>query len=153
MKRKLIPLILTVVLFASHSSGQDNRVRSGIGVGIISSGASIYFPIITGRNFRIEPELGLMGSPDEILPASKDAPLLIRLGVGLFYPYPLRGYNNAYFGPGVARIASSVDNLFWSDVGSKTLRTGYLIGVCGGLEVGSSHFAIAFELGLESQRL
>ncbi|MGC8897371.1 MAG: hypothetical protein ACP5ON_03885 [Bacteroidota bacterium] len=154
MKAKLIPILFGAVLSVSQASGQDNRVSpkphmdttltmpgsasapapitTGIGVAIGSSGVSIYFPIIAGRDFRIEPELG---------PFSK-------LGIGLLYAHPLRGSNKVYFGPRLARFASPIKNLFSSDVGSEPLRVGYIVGACAGLEHGSSHFTISFELGL-----
>jgi len=150
MKTRLIPLVLAVILSVPHSNGQDNKVRSGIGISIISYGASIYFPIIAGRNFRIEPELGILGLPDRLLPPiQQESPGLDKLGIGLFYAIPLRGSNNLYFGPRVARFASSMGSLFWSDVGSEPVRLGYLIGPSAGVELGSLHFTVGFELGLD----
>jgi len=139
MKTRLIPLVLAVILSVPHSNGQDNnnKLRSGIGVSIISYGASIYFPMIAGRNFRIEPELGILGLPDRLLPPiQQESPGLDKLGIGLFYAIPLRGSNNLYFGPRVARFASSMGSLFWSDAGSEPVGIGYLAADCAGLEHG-----------------
>jgi len=151
MKTKLVAFIVALIFCASYSSGNDGQVaRKGIGgststvsgdrsapaaittrvaVSVMigeAGGASVYFPIIAGRRFRIEPELCLF---------------VLRKPVG--------ASNNVYFGPRVGRFASSMGSLFSSEVGPEPVGIGYLAADCAGLEHGFSHLAIPFEPGLD----
>ena len=119
-------------------------------------GASVYFPIIAGRRFRIEPELGLFALPNVPsqrlgIQVNQYTATWGKLGVGLFYVFPLGAYSNAYFGPRIARVATGY--LFSDEVGELPERKGYLIAPSGGLEVGSSHFTFSLELQLDYIRV
>jgi len=179
MKTKLVAFIVTVIFCASYSSGNDGQVArkgirdststasgdrsapaaitTGVAVSVMigeAGGASVYFPIIAGRRFRIEPELGLFASPNSNrlgIQENQYTATWEKLGVGLFYVFPLGAYSNAYFGPRIARVATGY--LFSDEVGELPERKGYLIAPSGGLELGSSHFTFSLELQLDYIRV
>jgi len=179
MKTKLVAFIVAVIFSASYSSGNDGQVArkgirdststasgdrrapapitTGVAVSVMigeAGGASVYFPIIAGRRFRIEPELGLFASPNSKrlgIQENQYTATWGKLGVGLFYVCPLGAYSNVYFGPRIARVATGY--LFSDEVGEWPERKGYLIAPSGGLELGSSHFTFSLELQLDYIRV
>jgi len=181
VKTRFTIILLALALCVSYGNGQDDQASSrlhidstvakpenrggsssitlGIGVsvgfGLLQPNreASISFPIIAGRNFRIEPELGIFRRADDEYSYSK-------LGVGLFYVLPLRllnqgyfkdipliglldvvplgGYSAVYFGPRIASLTGEFPE-----------RKGYLTALSAGLELGSPHFTLGLELWLD----
>ncbi|MGC9091620.1 MAG: hypothetical protein ACP5JH_00005 [Bacteroidota bacterium] len=187
MKTRLIPLIVATALLAlvfcvSYANGEDDQVSSKrhvdstittsengsasatITIGVSASltigearGASIYFPIIAGRHFRIEPELVALfalseeGSKRLGIQSNQYTATWGKLGVGVFYVQPLRSPGRAYFGVRVARLATG--DLFSDEAGEFPERKGYLIAPSAGLELGSSHFTFSLELQLDYIRV
>ena len=181
MKRKLVLLGFALVLCTSLASGKDVKatperhgdstlttpgtpghsahVRIGVALGLGLGEAyavNISFPIIAARNFRIEPQLGLLSVADAAsrrlgVQVNKYSYAWGRLGLGLFYVFPLRAYSNVYFGPRIARLATG--DLFSDEVGKWPERKGYLIAPSGGLELGSSHLRLALEVSWDYIRV
>jgi len=177
MKTRFTVILLALALCVSYGNGQDDQVSSrlhldsmlarpenrggsssitlGIGVSVGFGGAgevSICFPITTGEHFRIEPDLGVFDASVG-LPPSQHAPFLGKLGVGVFYALRLRGPNSrVYAGARIARL--TVGNLFLPDeISGYSYRTGYLVAPSAGIELGSSHFTLGVELGLNYIRI
>ncbi|MGB9774778.1 MAG: hypothetical protein ACP5JH_11865 [Bacteroidota bacterium] len=157
MKIGLMRLLLAVIFFVTYSRGHGNCASSGpgadssltaydnagasalsLGLGVSGGfqGASVYFPIIVGQNFRVEPELGYfrLTEQNHLGTISVRRGLgLSKLGVGVLCVVPLSTSSRVYFGPRVARLAGA---------GSE----GYLLTPSGGFELGSSHFTVGLEL-------
>jgi len=181
VKRKLILLGFALVLCMSLASGEDVEAtpeRHGdstlttpgtpgrsahVGIGVAlglglgeAYAVNISFPIIAARNFRIEPQLGLLSVADAAsrrlgVQVNKYSYAWGRLGLGVFYVFPLRAYSNVYFGPRIARLATG--DLFSDKVGKWPERKGYLIAPSGGLELGSSHLRLALEVSWDYIRV
>lgn len=168
----LLPLCL---LSFSVGAAQDSGTRIGFGVSLnpvtifnlsttsfslITYGmTSIYVPIDAGKNFRVEPEVGILtSSTDYTYPATSYSPAYttsssssgIRIGCGLLYIAPVDSTFNIYLGPRIGLLLSSDKyKSSTSSMEQTESETDFVLaGALGGEYLLSSHFGLGAEIQL-----
>lgn len=165
--KALVGILAAAVLVnqGALEAQQPGGVRVGVGVSlnpaaIIDPDAglflpvglgNIYLPIQIGRSVRLEPEVGLFRASQKASNTGfsfSETSTVLRLGIGVFYAFPVDHGFRAYLGPraGLIRTTDRVEATL--SPSSTTKRTDHYLGVALG---GEYLFTPRFSLGAEAQ--
>lgn len=162
--RTIVMVLVLALLATSRGDAQDDSPKVGVGVAFLAASpigqltgtSTLYFPVATGRSFRLEPTLGWHhtsfeetasdpGSPINGISGSSSAFLL---GVGLFGVTRPAGETLLYYGPrlGVAWAKTSESDQSGNSL--KETQTNWFATATLGGEQRVSHFSVGGEVGL-----
>ncbi len=131
---------------AIFASGDGNILLLPVGLG------NIYFPLIIGSSFKLEPEFGLLRLSEKTTDgttSSESSATLTRLGIGAFWVAPIRESFRAYVGPRVGIVRSSESSRFGTQPERKVTQTDLVLELAtGGEYLFSSHFSLGGEVRL-----
>ena len=169
MKQRMFILALGLAFASLAVRAQESDVRVGLGVSFaqnlfIGSTTNLYYPVnfttfsiplFLTKNFRIEPDFGLLTYSDErtLSDKSVDGRSSTQMRIGMALQYMIRnlgGSENvaAYVGPHVDILPTSTKDTFTGSVDRTSSRTDLVIGLeCGG----EYSFAKCFSIGGEVQ--
>ncbi len=164
MKSRLSLAGVAMLTIAATADAQEPGVTFGIGTSLnptaILGGdvllrvglGNIYFPLIIGSSFKLEPEFGLLRSSEKTTDgtsSSESSATLTRLGIGAFWVTPIHESFRAYIGPRVAILRNSVTSRFGSTPERKVTQTNFVLELAtGGEHLFSSHFSLGGEVRL-----
>lgn len=167
MKSRLWLAAVATLTIAATADAQERGVTFGIGTSLnptaIFSGdgglalfnvglGNIYFPLIIGSSFKLEPEFGLLRLSEKTTDgttSSESSATLTRLGIGAFWVTPIRESFRAYVGPRVGIVRNSESSRFGTGPERKVTQTDLVLElVTGGEHLFSSHFSLGGEVRL-----
>ncbi len=165
MKSRLSLAGVAVLTIAAAAHAQERGVTFGIGTSLnptaIGSGGlvllpvglgNIYFPLIIGSRFKLEPEFGLLRVSEKTTvggTSSESSATLTRLGIGAFWVTPIRESFRAYVGPRVGIVRNSESSRFGTEPERKVTQTNLVLELAtGGEYLFSSHFSLGGEVRL-----
>ncbi len=127
-------------------AGDDGLALFNVGLG------NIYFPLMIGSSFKLEPEFGLLHASDKTTDgtsSSESSGTLTRLGIGAFWVTPIRESFRAYVGPRVGIVRDSETFSPGTGPERKVTQTNLVLElVTGGEHLFSSHFSLGGEVRL-----
>ena len=167
MKSRLWLAAIAMLTIAATADAQERGVTFGIGTSLnptaIFTGdgdlvllpvglGNIYFPLIIGSSFKLEPEFGLLRLSEKTTDgttSSESSATLTRLGIGAFWVTPIRESFRAYVGPRVGIVRNSESSRFGTGPERKVTQTDLVLElVTGGEHLFSSHFSLGGEVRL-----
>ena len=167
MKSRLWLAGIAMLTIAATADAQERGVTFGIGTSLnptaIFAGdgdlvllpvglGNIYFPLIIGSSFKLEPEFGLLRLSEKTTDgttSSESSATLTRLGIGAFWVAPIRESFRAYVGPRVGIVRNSESSRFGTGPERKVTQTDLVLElVTGGEHLFSSHFSLGGEVRL-----
>ena len=167
MKSRLWLAGIAMLTIAATADAQERGVTFGIGTSLnptaIFAGdgdlvlfnvglGNIYFPLIIGSSFKLEPEFGLLRLSEKTTDgttSSESSATLTRLGIGAFWVTPIRESFRAYVGPRVGIVRNSESSRFGTGPERKVTQTDLVLElVTGGEHLFSSHFSLGGEVRL-----
>jgi hypothetical protein len=168
MKHRILLCSLQTLLCLSMVFAQETRPRIGLGVSLnptallaLSSTlvsfvpvglSNIFVPIELSKEFRIEPEFGILTTSDEHPGGTaqvKSSSSLIRLGIGVLRVFPVDDSYNLYVGPRLGLLLTSSTSQSGSFPETGQSETDFYVGlVTGGEHMFSSHFSMGGEVQL-----
>ena len=163
MKSRLWLAAVTILTIAATADAQERGVTFGIGTSLnptaIGDGelvllpvglGNLYFPLIIGSSFKLEPEFGLLRLSEKTTdPSSESSATLTRLGIGAFWITPIRESFRAYVGPRVGIVRSSESSRFGTEPERKVTQTNLVLELAtGGEYLFSPHFSLGGEVRL-----
>lgn len=160
MRSKLAFSLLVLLVLAATARAQDGGNRVGIGVSLIQGAliadleelqfgatflSNIYVPIIVGRSFKLEPEIGFLRFSEDG-EFAEETITQWRFGIGAFYYMRAAESLRAYVGP---RLGLQLTSMTDENGGKYEFdETDLLIGIALG---GEYFFSDNFSLGGEIQ--
>ena len=167
MKSRLWLAGIAMLTIAATADAQERGVTFGIGTSLnptaIFAGdgdlvllpvglGNIYFPLIIGSSFKLEPEFGLLRVSEKTTDgttSSESSATLTRLGIGAFWVAPIRESFRAYVGPRVGIVRNSESSRFGTGPERKMTQTNLVLELAtGGEYLFSSHFSLGGEVRL-----
>ncbi len=165
MKSRLSLAGIAVFTIAAAAHAQERGVTFGIGTSLnptaIGDGnlvllpvglGNLYFPLIIGSSFKLEPEFGLLRLSEKTTDgttSSESSATLTRLGIGVFWVTPIRESFRAYVGPRVGIVRNSESSRFGTEPERKMTQTNLVLELAtGGEYLFSSHFSLGGEVRL-----
>ncbi len=165
MKSRLSLAGVAMLTIAATAHAQERGVTFGIGASLnpiaIGDGnlvllpvglGNIYFPLIIGSSFKLEPEFGLLRLSEKTTDgttSSESSATLTRLGIGAFWVTPIRESFRAYVGPRVGIVRNSESSRFDPEPERKVTQTNLVLELAtGGEHFFSSHFSLGGEVRL-----
>ena len=165
MKSRLSFAGAAILTIAATVDAQERGVALGIGVSLnpaaIAGGnqvllpvglGNLYFPLIIGSSFKLEPEFGLLRLSEKTTAgttSTESSATLTRLGIGAFWVTPIRESFRAYVGPRVGIVRNSESSRFGTQPESKVTQTNLVLELAtGGEHLFSSHFSLGGEVRL-----
>ena len=130
MKSRLSLAGIAMLTIAATADAQERGVTFGIGTSLnptaIFAGdgdlalfnvglGNLYFPLIIGSSFKLEPEFGLLRLSEKTTDgttSSESSATLTRLGIGAFWVTPIRESFRVYVGPRVGIVRNSESSSF-----------------------------------------
>ena len=167
MKSRLWLAGMAMLTIAATAEAQERGVTFGIGTSLnptaIFSGdgelvllpvglGNLYFPLIIGSHFKLEPEFGLLRVSEKRIFSStsvESSTTLTRLGIGAFWIAPIRESFRAYVGPRVGIVWNSESSRSPGVAERKVRQTSLVLELAtGGEYLFSSHFSLGGEVRL-----
>ncbi len=167
MKSRLSLAGIAMLTIAATADAQERGVTFGIGTSLnptaIFAGdgdlalfnvglGNVYFPLIIGSSFKLEPEFGLLRLAEKTTDgttSSESSATLTRLGIGVFWVTPIRESFRAYVGPRVGIVRNSESSRFDTEPERKVTQTNLVLELAtGGEYLFSSHFSLGGEVRL-----
>ncbi len=167
MKSRLLLAGIAMLTIAATADAQERGVTFGIGTSLnptaIFAGdgdlalfnvglGNVYFPLIIGSSFKLEPEFGLLRFSEKTTDgttSSESSGTLTRLGIGAFWVSEIRESFRAYVGPRVGIVRDSETSRFSTQPERKVTQTNLVLElVTGGEHLFSSHFSLGGEVRL-----
>ncbi len=165
MKSRLSLAGVAMLTIAATADAQERGVTFGIGTSLnpiaIGDGnlvllpvglGNIYFPLIIGSSFKLEPEFGLLRLSEKTTDgttSSESSATLTRLGIGAFWVTPIRESFRAYVGPRVGIVRNSESSRSGTGPERKVTQTNLVLELAtGGEYLFSSHFSLGGEVRL-----
>ncbi len=164
MKSRLSLAGVAMLTIAATAHAQERGVTFGIGTSlnpIAIAGelvllpvglGNLYFPLIIGSSFKLEPEFGLLRLSEKTTDgtsSSESSATLTRLGIGAFWVTPIRESLRAYVGPRIGIVRNSESSRFGPEPERKETQTNLVLELAtGGEYLFSSHFSLGGEVRL-----
>ncbi len=167
MKSRLSLAGIAMLAIAATADAQERGVTFGIGTSLnptaIFAGngdlalfnvglGNLYFPLIIGSSFKLEPEFGLLRLSEKTTDgttSSESSATLTRLGIGAFWVTPIRESFRVYVGPRVGIVRNSESSSFGTGPERKVTQTNFILELAtGGEHLFSSHFSLGGEVRL-----
>ncbi len=164
MKSRLSLAGVAMLTIAATADAQEPGVTFGIGTSLnptaIASDqvllpvglGNLYFPLIIGSSFKLEPEFGLLRLSEKTTDgtsSSESSATLTRLGIGAFWVTPIRESFRAYVGPRIGIVRNSESSRSGTEPETKVTQTYLVLELAtGGEYLLSSHFSLGGEVRL-----